>query len=62
METLLLGSASAFRLMVPVSSVAAAVAHNISSFLVGWQVPQVRLKPQWRSWWRLNLGREDVLR
>lgn len=69
METLLLGSASVLRLMVPlVSSVlaaasaaaAAAAAHRMSSFFrLGWW-PLV--KPRWRSsWWRLNLGREEAL-
>lgn len=64
METLLFGSASALRLMLTVASVAAAAAaaQSIKSFFVEWYFPQVRLKLQWKSWWRLNLGREDVPR
>lgn len=63
METLLFGSVSAFRLMLTVASVApAAAAQSIKSFFVEWYFPQVRRKLQWKSWWRLNLGREDVLR
>lgn len=61
METLLFGSASAFRLMLTVASLAAAAAQSIKSFFVEWYFPQVRLKLQWKSWWRLNL-RGDVLR
>lgn len=61
METLLFGSASAFRLMLTVAS-AAAAAQSIKFFLVEWYFPQVRLKLQWKSWWRLNLSREDVPR
>lgn len=60
METLLFGSASALRLMLTVASVAAA--QSIKSFFVEWYFPQVRLKLQWKSWRRLNLGREDVPR
>lgn len=67
METLLLGSASVLRLMVPLvssvvaaaSAAAAAAAHRMSSFFrLGWW-PLV--KPRWRSsWCRLNLGREEA--
>lgn len=64
METLLFGSASVLRLMLTGGSEAsaAAAAQRIKSFLAGWYFPQVRLKLPWKSWWRLNLRREDVLR
>lgn len=60
METLLFGSVSALRLISTVS-LAAAAAQTIKSFFAEWYFPQVRLKLQWKSRWRLNL-REDVLR
>lgn len=62
METLLFGSASVLRLMLTGGSEASAAAQRIKSFLAGWYFPQVRLKLPWKSWWRLNLRREDVLR
>ena len=67
METLLLGSGSAaLSLMLAAvgsaAAAAAAAAQSIKLFPVEWYFPQVRLKLQWKSWWRLNLRSEDVPR